>query len=436
MESVKLGLIGLGTVGTGVVKVLQQNADVIKQRLGLPLTIKQIAVRHLEKDREVKVDRHLLTRDPYDLINDPDIDILIELIGGYEPARTLILSAIEQGKHIVTANKALLARYGHEIFSAASAKGVDLGFEASVGGGVPIIRALREGFAANHIQSIYGIVNGTANYILSKMTDEGRDFHEVLKEAQEKGYAEPDPTFDIEGIDSAHKIAILCALAFGAHLDLDRVYAEGITHITPLDIAYAREFGFRIKLLAIGKRLDDAIEIRVHPTMIPETNLISTVDGVLNAFYVVGDAVDKNIFIGRGAGAFPTASAVIGDLVEISRNIISNHCGGRVPPQSFLMGSIREVAIKDISDIVTSYYLRFSVVDKPGVLSKISGVLGKNNISISSVIQKGRHTQAAVPVVIMTHEARERDIRLALEEIDQLDVVLEKTVLLRVEEGE
>ena len=435
MKSINIGLLGFGTVGTGVIKILQQNSGVIEKRLGAKLNLKWIADLDIERDRGVKVDKNILTKDANKVLNDPEVNIVIELIGGYEPAKSFILQALKNKKHVVTANKALLAKNGSEIFETASKNNVDIGFEASVGGGIPIIRAIKEGFTANNIQSVYGIVNGTCNYILSKMSDEGRPFNEVLKEAQALGFAEANPSLDIDGIDSAHKVTILASLCFGVRVDFDKVYTEGISRITPIDINFAREFGYRIKLLAITKRSNNEIEVRVHPTMVKEDNPISKVNGVLNAIEVTGDAVGENMLIGRGAGDMPTGSAVVGDVIEISRNILNGGVN-RVSPLSFLPKYIEDAKIKSIDNIISEYYIRFSVLDKPGVLSKISGILGNNSISISSVIQKGRGEKGGVPLVVMTHSAKEKDIQKALSEIDKLDVVLDKSVLIRVENGE
>lgn len=428
-----IGIIGLGTVGTGVYKILTMNTQTIKNRLGVSLEIRRIADLDLARDRGIPhLDKDLLTADACKVIDDPEIDIVVELIGGLEPAKTFILRALDKGKHIVTANKALLAHYGNEIFQKASQAALDIGFEASVGGGIPIIRAIREGFAANNIEAIYGIVNGTGNYILSRMTNEGGDFAQVLEEAQQRGYAEQDPSLDIEGIDSAHKITILASLAFGANIPLTKVYTEGISRISSLDIQYAQHLGYRIKLLAIAKRVGEGIDIRVHPTLLPQENPLANVDNVLNAIYVVGDAVGKNIFIGQGAGAMPTGSAVVGDIIEISRNILRGQ-GGRVPAQGVLSPWIEDCPIRQIGEIKSEYYLRFMVVDRPGVLSRISGILGDHSISIASVLQKERGPKEGVPVVIMTHEALEKDIQLALKKIDQLEVVLTETTLIRAE---
>jgi homoserine dehydrogenase len=433
MKEIKVGLIGFGTVGTGVVTILQKNSKLIERRMGARLSLKRIADIDLETDRGVKLKPGVLTRRAEDVIRDPEIDIIMELIGGAEPAKTFILQAIRNKKHIVTANKALLALHGDEIFREAHRYGVDVNFEASVGGGIPLIRSIKEGLVANRIRSIFGILNGTSNYILSKMTDEGRNFKEVLREAQEKGYAESDPTYDVEGIDAAHKLAILVRLAFGTPLRFKEIFIGGISEITPLDIQFSREFGYRIKLLAIAKMEKGKIEAHVHPTMIPEGHLLSTVDGVFNAIYIKGDAVGPALFYGQGAGQMPTGSAVVSDLVELGRNVLTQASGQRVPLLSFQEWAIEEIPLKKMDDVVMPFYMRFSALDRPRVLSKISGILGKNDISISAVIQKGRQVNGAVPVVMMTHEAKEKNVHRALREINRLGVILGKTVYIRVE---
>jgi homoserine dehydrogenase len=433
MKEIKVGLIGFGTVGSGVVKILQRNSEVIDKRMGARVFLKRIADIDIETDRGVRLKPGILTRKADDVINDPEIDIIMELIGGYEPAKTLILKAIRKGKHIVTANKALLALHGDEIFREAQRFGVDVNFEASVGGGIPLIRSIKEGLVANRIQSIFGILNGTSNYILSKMTDEGRKFKEVLREAQEKGYAEADPTYDIEGIDAAHKLTILIRLAFGTSIQFKEIMTVGISEITPLDIQFSREFGYRIKLLAIAKIDKGRIEARVHPTMIPEVHLLSTVEGVFNALYIKGDAVGPTLFYGQGAGQLPTGSAVVSDLVELGRNVLIRASGRRVPLLAYQESAIGKIPIKKMDDVVMPFYIRFSALDRPRVLSKISGILGKNDISIASVIQKGRQINGAVPIVMMTHEAKEKNVRRALKEIDRLGVILGKTMFIRVE---
>ncbi len=433
MKEVKIGLIGFGTVGAGVVKILQKNSKLIEDRMGSKLILKRIADLDLKTDRGVSVKPSLLTQNAEEILNDPEIDIVMELIGGIEPAKTFILQAIRKGKHIVTANKALLALHGDEIFQAAQRYGVDVSFEASVGGGIPLIRSIKEGLVANRIQSIFGILNGTSNYILTKMTDEGRGFKDVLREAQEKGYAEADPTYDVDGMDAAHKLTILIRLAFGTAIRFKDIFIGGISDITPLDIQFGKEFGYRIKLLAIAKLDHGKIEARVHPTMIPEKHLLSTVNGVFNAIYIQGDAVGPTLFYGQGAGQMPTGSAVVGDLVELGRNLLIQAKGRRVPMLAYQASAIRKLPLKSMDDVVMPFYMRFSALDRPGVLSKISGILGMNGISISAVIQKGRQVNGAVPVVMMTHEASEKNVRRALREIDRLRVILGKTVFIRVE---
>jgi homoserine dehydrogenase len=433
MKKIKVGMIGFGTVGSGVVKILKKSSNLIEKRMGAKLVLKRVADIDLDTDRGVKLRPGVLTRRAEEVIRDPEIHIVMELIGGIEPAKTFILKAIRNKKNIVTANKALLALHGDEIFREAYRYGVDVNFEASVGGGIPLIRSIKEGLVANRIQSIFGILNGTSNYILSKMTDEGRSFKEVLKEAQQKGYAEADPTYDIEGIDAAHKLAILIRLAFGTSLQFKEIFIGGISKITPLDIQFSREFGYRIKLLAIAKIDQGKIEARVHPTMIPEGHLLSMVEGVFNAIYVQGDAVGPTLFYGQGAGQMPTGSAVVSDLVELGRNLLIRATGQRVPLLSFQESAIEKIILKKMEDVVMPFYMRFSALDRPGVLSKISGILGKNDISISAVIQKGRQINGAVPIVMMTHEAKERNVHQALKEIDRLGVILGKTIFIRVE---
>ncbi len=434
MKEVCVGLIGLGTIGTGVARVLTENSDIITKRLGARLVLKKAADLDIERDRGLNVDKAVFTTDAREIINDPDISIVIELMGGYEPAKSFVLEAIEKGKHIVTANKALLALYGSEIFSKAAENGVEVAFEASVGGGITILKSIKEGLAANRIKSIFGIINGTANYILSEMTDKGESYEDCLKKAKEKGYAEADPTFDVEGVDTAHKLAILITLCYGTTIAMDDIYTEGITKLTPLDIQFAREFGYKIKLLAVSKEEEGKVEARVHPTMIPEHHVLAAIDGAYNAVLLNGDAVGNVMFTGMGAGEMPTASAVVGDAIDIARNIIK---GGlcRVPSLSFQDEYIKNVDLRMMDDLEVEYYLRFSVVDEPGVLSKISGVLGEHNISIASVIQKGRSTEGAVPLVITTHHAKEKNMFHALQEIDQLSFVLDKTVSIRIEDS-
>lgn len=433
MKMIKVGMIGFGTIGAGVAKILADNGEIIRQRLGAGVELVKVADLDITTDRGVKLAPDVLTTSADEVINHPDIDVVIELIGGYEPARKFLLQAIDQGKHVVTANKALLAKHGDEIFSAAAEKGLSIGFEASIGGAIPIIRSIREAFVANRIQSIEGIMNGTANYILSKMSDENCDFDTALKEAQEKGFAEADPTFDVEGIDSAHKITVLTRLAYGTPVPFDDITVSGISGITSDDIECAREFGYRIKLLAISKYDGQAIDIRVHPAMIPIAHPMANVNGALNAIRVCDDMMEENVLIGHGAGALPTGSAVVGDVVEIARNILSG-VGERLPAGSFQDKEVKKIPFKNISEIESDYFLRFSVLDNPGVLSKISGILGKHSISIESMIQRGRGDRGeGVPLVMMCHKSSEKNIQSALKEIEELDVVCEKSNLIRVE---
>ncbi len=431
-SSIKIGIIGFGTVGTGLVKILLQQKDLLLRRLGLPLEIASIADRDIERDRGIALPPGVLCTDAAKIIQDPEIDIVVELIGGTDPAKQYILGAIEKGKHVVTANKALLATYGEDIFQAAAEKEVDVGFEASVCGAIPIIRSMKEGLVAEEISAIYGIVNGTCNYILTKMSEEGKAFAQILQEAQDLGYAEADPTLDIDGADSAHKLAILANLAFGTPVSLKEIYTEGLERVSSIDIDFAEDFGYKIKLLAIAKAANGEIEARVHPTMIRKETLLSTVGGVFNAVYLVGDSAGEVLFYGKGAGSLPTGSAVVSDIVALARNIIKG-ASGRVPATAFTTPSRKQLPIKAIEEIESLYYLRFMAEDHPGVLSKISGILGENHIGISAVIQQGRKTGGHVPLVMMTHRARERDVRQALSNIDEMDYVSEKTILIRVE---
>ncbi|TFG35283.1 MAG: homoserine dehydrogenase [Nitrospirales bacterium] len=426
---INAGIIGFGIVGSGTAKVLLENKNILRERRGLDLNLKRIADLDITTDRGIKIPGGVLTTDVNDIFNDPDIQIVVELIGGIRPAKDFILKAIQKGKHVVTANKALLATEGADIFAAAQQAGVEIGFEASVAGAIPIIKVMKESLIANRIKAIYGIINGTCNYILSKMSDEQVEFADALKEAQALGYAEADPTFDIEGFDTAHKLTILATLAYSIPLSYQSVHREGISGISSLDIGFASDLGYKVKLLAITKESDGEIELRVHPTMLPKDYLIAKVDGPFNAIYVDGDATGSTLYYGRGAGSVPTGSAVVSDIADIARNIQKNSIG-RVPtiPVTF-----RNTRIKKIDEVVSRYYFRFSALDRPGVLSKISGILGNYNISITSVIQKGRKIGEAVPLVVLTHEAKEKDVRQALDEIDKLPVVKDKTVVIRVE---
>jgi homoserine dehydrogenase len=433
MKQINVGLLGCGTVGTGVAKLLIDSRQLIRARLGTNLNLKGVADIDIETDRGIQFDEGVLTTDANALVNDQEIDIIIEMIGGEEIAKELILKAIESGKQVITANKALLASQGNVLFKAAAERGVDLAFEAAVGGCMPIIKSIRESLVANRIHSMTGILNGTCNYILTKITDEKRPFDDALSEAQAKGYAEADPALDVDGIDTAHKIAILTALAYGMEVNLADVYMEGISKITPLDVAFAEHFGYRIKLLAISKRKGDKIEARVHPTMIPFDNLLSNVNGTVNAIMVSADAVGDIMLYGRGAGMMPTASAVISDAVDIARNLLAGTTR-RVPALSFQRDRLQDIQIMPMNEIVTHYYFRFEALDRPGVLSKISGILGSHDISIQSMQQKGRKTDGSVPVVMVSHLAKEADVQKAIAEIDNLDMVGEKTVLVRIED--
>ncbi len=431
MDAINIGLIGLGTVGTGVVKILRKNRDLLLKKLNVPLILKKVAYKNLSRPRTVDLSGIEITN-AEEIINDPEINIVIELIGGYEPAKTYILTAIKKRKHVVTANKALLALYGEEIFKTAMECGVDVAFEASVGGGIPLINGIKEGLVGNNILCMFGILNGTANYILTKMTKEGVAFKEALKEAQEKGFAEADPTFDIEGIDTAHKLTILLSLVYGIPINFEQIYIEGIGNIDPLDIQFAQEFGYRIKLLAVSRQTAKGIESRVHPTMIPIEHLLANVNGAYNALLVRGDAVGNILFYGLGAGMMPAGSAVVSDVVSLSRNLIKG-ITQRVPLLSYLPEKREKKPILSIDELICKYYFRFSAVDKPGVLSKISGILGNYDISIESVMQKGRKINGQVPIVMLTHEAKEANVKAALNEIEKIEVVKAKPVFIRIE---
>lgn len=431
--AIKIGMLGIGTVGAGVAKLLSSNRSALEEKAGTPLELAAIADRDITTPREgIRLADWPMTTDVERVLGDPSIQIVVELIGGLEPARTFILRALQAGKHVVTANKALLATHGRELYDEARRHRVMLGFEAAVAGGIPIIRAVKEGLVANRIASVFGIVNGTSNYILTRMTEGGEEFLPVLREAQAKGYAEADPALDVEGIDSAHKLQILAMLAFRTHVDLKEIHTEGISGLASQDLSYAAELGFKIKLLAIAKASNGELEVRVHPTMIPSDSPLATVSGVFNAVFISGDAVGDLMFYGRGAGQRPTASAVWSDVVEIARRLAHGH---PALPQDLPLVGQTPLRVKPMEAIRTCYYLRVSAIDRPGVLSQVAGILGKHQISIESVIQKGRHHAEAVPVVMMTHEAVEGSMRHALEEIDRLPVVAARTVMIRVEGG-
>ncbi|MBN8440372.1 MAG: homoserine dehydrogenase [Thauera sp.] len=433
MKPINVGLLGIGTVGGGTFTVLKRNAEEISRRAGRPITITAVADKNLALAREVTGGGVRLTDDAFSVVADPEIDIVVELIGGYGVAKELVLKAIENGKHIVTANKALLAVHGNEIFAAAQKKGVMVAFEAAVAGGIPIIKALREGLSANRIDWIAGIINGTTNFILSEMRDKGLSFAEVLKEAQALGYAEADPTFDIEGVDAAHKATIMSAIAFGIPMQFDKAYIEGITKLDATDIVYAEQLGYRIKLLGIARRREQGVELRVHPTLIPEKRLIANVEGAMNAVLVQGDAVGATLYYGKGAGAEPTASAVIADLVDVTR-LHTSDPEHRVPHLAFQPDQVRDVPVLPIEDVVTSYYLRMRVDDKPGVLADITRILADSSISIEAMLQKEAvEGESQTDIIMLTHQTVERNANAAIAKIEALTVVSGKVTKLRME---
>ncbi|MCW5206200.1 homoserine dehydrogenase [Desulfobulbus sp. F5] len=430
MKTVNVGLIGFGTVGSGLAAALFSQQERIMRRSGLRICLTKIAARSLVAlPPEFSV--ATLTKDADEVIHDPNINILVELIGGIEPAKSYILKAIAAGKHVVTANKALLSQHGKELFAAAAAKGVEIGFEGSVGGGIPLIKALKEGLAANKILSVMGILNGTANYILTRMTEEKLPFAEALKEAQRLGFAEADPTYDVEGIDTAHKLAILMSIAYGMNIAPQQIATEGISKIKPVDIEFAREFGCRIKLLAVSRSVGESVEARVHPTMVPESHLLASISGASNAVEFCGDLCGSVLLSGQGAGRLPTGSAVAADVIDIARNI-SCRCTCRVPALSYLPEYIIPRPVTPLSDLRCPCYLRITALDKPGVLAKIAAILSRYGISIESVIQKGRKESEPVAVVILTHTAIEAAVTVALREIDSLDTVAAPTVRIRM----
>ncbi|AWI74804.1 homoserine dehydrogenase [Parazoarcus communis] len=433
MKPINVGLLGIGTVGGGTFTVLKRNEEEITRRAGRPIRITTVADKNLALAREVAGDDVRLTDDAFSVVTDPEIDIVIELIGGYGVARELVLKAIENGKHVVTANKALLAVHGNEIFAAAQEKGVMVAFEAAVAGGIPIIKALREGLSANRIQWLAGIINGTTNFILSEMRDRGLPFAEVLKEAQALGYAEADPTFDIEGVDAAHKATIMSAIAFGIPMQFDKAHIEGITKLESIDISYAEQLGYRIKLLGIAKKRDDGVELRVHPTLIPEKRLIANVEGPMNAVLVQGDAVGATLYYGKGAGAEPTASAVIADLVDVTR-LHTADPEHRVPHLAFQPDQVQDLSVLPIDEIITSYYLRMRVEDQPGVLADITRILADSDISIDAMIQKEpAEGESQTDIIMLTHQTVEKNANAAIARIEALDVVKGKVTRLRLE---
>jgi homoserine dehydrogenase len=433
-KPINVGLLGIGTVGSGTFMVLKRNEEEITRRAGRPIRITKVADKNLALAQQVTAGSVALTDDAFSVVTDPDIDIVIELIGGYGIAKELVLKAIANGKHVVTANKALLAVHGNEIFAAARDKGVMVAFEAAVAGGIPIIKAVREGLTANRIQWIAGIINGTTNFILSEMRDKGLAFADVLKEAQRLGYAEADPTFDIEGVDAAHKITILSALAFGIPMQFDKAYVEGISKLEADDIKYAEQLGYRIKLLGITKRRSDGVELRVHPTLIPSRRLIANVEGAMNAVLVQGDAVGATLYYGKGAGAEPTASAVIADLVDVTRMQTADP-ENRVPHLAFQPGAMDDTPILPLSEIETGYYLRLRVEDKPGVLADITRILADQQISIDAMIQREpAEGESQTDIIMLTHVTREKNVDAAIARMEALPVVKKKVIRLRMEE--
>lgn len=430
MKKINVGLIGFGNVGSAVVKILKDKRALLREKIGLDLCLKKICDKDISSKRIVAVDKSMLTCDASLILNDPQIDIVIELIGGIHPAKEYILAALEKGKYVITANKALLAEEGKELFSKAMERGKSIYFEASCGAGIPIIKSLREGLVANKFLSVFGIVNGTSNFVLSQMSSNNWTFEEALKEAKRRGFAEKNPSLDIEGVDSAHKLILLTYLCFGRIVNLKDVFIEGISRISLSDLNYAHELGLEIKLLAIAKKEGDELEVRVHPTLIAQEHLLSSVNGIFNAIYVSCDLVGNLLFYGPGAGQLSAASAVISDLVDLTQDIKA----GMFKPTMNVVADASIKRLRPIDDIESRYYIRFMAIDKPGVLATISGLLGKQGISIASVTQKERKRQAVVPIVMVTHEAKEKNLRIALDKIDRLAMVREKSVAIRIEE--
>jgi len=434
VKPVKVGLLGLGTVGGGTLNVLVRNAQEIARRAGREIVVSHAAARDYDPALLDGIDEVEICNDAFDLVSNPEVDIVVELIGGYSPARELVLEAIKNGKHVVTANKALIAMHGNEIFSAAQEQGVVVAFEAAVAGGIPIIKAVREGLAGNHIEWIAGIINGTGNFILTEMRDKGRDFADVLKEAQELGYAEADPTFDVEGIDAAHKLTILASLAFGIPLQFDMCFTEGISKIEPQDVTYAEQFGYRIKHLGVTRKTGAGVELRVHPTLIPERRLIANVNGVMNAVLVHGDAVGPTLYYGAGAGSLPTASAVVADVIDVARALTTDP-GNRVPHLAFQPSELSDTPVISIDEVETAYYLRMTALDKPGVVASVSGILGESGISIEAMQQKEpAEGETEVPLVMLTHSVREGQMNEAIAKIEALDSIAGKVTRIRVEQ--
>jgi len=434
VKPIRVGLLGIGTVGGGTWDVLNRNASEIQRRAGRAIEITQVADKAIELARKKVGKKARVLDDAFEVVRAKDVDIVIELIGGYTVAKDLVLEAIRRGKHVVTANKALLATHGNEIFKAAQKEGVMIGFEASVGGGIPIIKAVREGLAANRIDWIAGIINGTSNFILSEMRDKGISFDAALKDAQKRGYAEADPTFDIAGVDASHKLTILAALAFGIPMQLKKCFVEGIQNLTADDIRYAEQLGYRIKLLGITKRAEKGIELRVHPTLVPTRRLIANVEGVMNGILVKGDAVGPTLYYGAGAGAQPTASAVVADLIDVTR-LITADPEHRVPHLAFQPDQLSSAPILGMNDVETSYYLRLHVHDKPGVLAEVTRILADSRISIEAMVQKEpRKGEKRVDIVMLTHLALEKNVNQAIARIEKLSTVVGAVTRIRMEE--
>jgi homoserine dehydrogenase len=431
MKRINVGLIGFGNVGSGVVKILRDRKTFLSSKIGVEINIKKICDKDIASKRNVEVDKSLFTREAKEIINDPQIDIIVELIGGCHPAKEYIIEALKKGKNIITANKALLACEGKELFACALDRGKSIYFEASVGAGIPIIKSLREGLVANRFSGIFGIVNGTSNFVLSQMSGINCTFNDALKEAKLKGFAEKDPTLDIEGIDSAHKLILLTYLCFGRLVNLDDIFIEGISRISLADVSYAKELGFQIKSLAIAKKAGEELEVRVHPTLIPEAHLLASVTGVNNAIYVLSDLAGNLLFYGPGAGQISAASAVVSDLIDLTRDIKAGLF--RTTLNIVSDNSIKR--LRKIDEVASRYYIRFMAKDEPGVLAKISGVLAKFGISIASVTQKERRKAQVVPIVMIIHEAKERNLRAALDTIDRLNIIKQKSVAIRMEEA-
>lgn len=433
MKEIKIGLLGLGTIGIGAARILIEQQHLMSRRLGCKLVLVAAADRNIDREFEIDLRGVRLSTDAMDVVTADDVDVVIELIGGYEPARTFVATALEHGKHVVTANKALIAKHGDDLLLLAESNGVALAFEAAIGGGIPCMKALREGLAANNVESIYGILNGTCNYILTRMEDEGADFADVLKDAQALGYAEADPTFDVEGIDTAHKLSILAAMAFGSHIHFDEVFTEGISRITATDIQSAHELGYRIKLLGVAKPQGELVEMRVHPTLVPLQSQLAQVSDSYNAVQVSGDFVEHTMYIGRGAGERPTASAVIADVMDIAR-VLPDHVACLAPAMGFVSSERKNLATMPVVDAQCEYYLRLMVGDQSGVLASITSILSDHRISLEAVSQKERHATQLVPIIMLTHTTTEGNLQAAIARIISLDAVDEEVLILRKEQ--